>query len=349
MRYYLTSYLGNGRDDNGYVPPGSDQPGWRAVDLRPDSTKPDGRCLLALPVHDPTVVGLDLGEDLDASSSLLRTRLGNALGVSLGAARLRHMLGELLFAHGREDGSRWRPLQAAMGRYELWLGELVWSSPVLAGGAEVAEHFNTANSDTLGPRLTWTEVSGDIDIVSNRASCQTPNGNDAARAEHNLATADHYAQCVLATLIAPDSGAGFQNGGPCARFDPTSSSSGTRTYYQMQGRRSTSEQQRRLIKRVSGTLTTLGGPDTMTVAGTTLRVSPDGSTIKGYVSGTEHYSVTDTSITGHLRTGICGEIVGAGNGGAAGDVEFDDFLAADLWVRLGPKLTLQAVRRAAYH
>lgn len=86
----------------------------------------------------------------------------------------------------------------------------------------ITESFNTSNGDTLGPDLTWTEVDGDWDIVSNAAELISNFGSTTrdARAEHDLASADHYAQ---ASILQSPSGS---HCGVCVRF-----SSSAETFY----------------------------------------------------------------------------------------------------------------------
>ena len=71
--YYLVPYLGEGTDRNPFRPDGSDQPGWSAIDLRPDVTVLDGFALLALPVREDTPERRYLGDALDEA---LRDRRG---------------------------------------------------------------------------------------------------------------------------------------------------------------------------------------------------------------------------------------------------------------------------------
>ena len=69
--------------------------------------------------------------------------------------------------------------------------------PFPAMSSDITESFIKADSDTLGPNLTWTEVAGDFDIVSNKAKLITLGSNSRARAETALASADHYVACVV--------------------------------------------------------------------------------------------------------------------------------------------------------
>jgi hypothetical protein len=64
------------------------------------------------------------------------------------------------------------------------------------------ESFNTGDSDTLGPDLTWTELAGDTDIVSNTARSVTLASEVLVRADHDCDTDDMYVTCVIDATTA---------------------------------------------------------------------------------------------------------------------------------------------------
>ena len=70
MAFYLAPYIGAGTRDDPFRPRGSDQPGWSAIDLRPDPSRLDGgglsACLLFLPQP-------SLDSRLDLVASIRRT------------------------------------------------------------------------------------------------------------------------------------------------------------------------------------------------------------------------------------------------------------------------------------
>ena len=174
----------------------------------------------------------------------------------------------------------------------------------------ITDNFNRADADALGSSSegwSWTETAGDIDIVSNEALIQATEAS--ARAESDLSSDDHYAQVVI-TEHANDPGVN-------CRFNPAASN----TYYhwRLEGDPGNNLQ---LFQRVTGTFTQEGSDVVdSSSAPYTLKVSADGSTIKGYIGGVEKISETNVNITGYLRTGI------RGNG--IGDT-YNDFEAADL-------------------
>lgn len=160
----------------------------------------------------------------------------------------------------------------------------------------IAESFNTANSDTLGPDLTWVEDVGDVDIVSNRARGITA-GAAVARAAHSLDGDNQYAEIVAYTAANVNVGVG-----PIARKD----ASATQTYYLFTIAYGGVNYEVTLYKAVAGTFTALGA---ISVAvtwsnGGTLRIECNRTTIRGLINGAEVISRTDSSIASGAHTGI---------------------------------------------
>ena len=171
--------------------------------------------------------------------------------------------------------------------------------------ATITDDFNRADNDALGTSSegwSWTEVTGDIDIVSQVATGQV-SANSSARAEIDLDSADHYAELAISDF-------GANGVGPCCRFDPSAE-----TFY-VAYEDGTSL---RLFKVIAGTFGSALG--TAASAGaSTVRIEANGTTIRVLDDGVEVINVTDGDITGHTRTGI---VVGLG-----GDIDF--FEAGDL-------------------
>jgi hypothetical protein len=209
------------------------------------------------------------------------------------------VLGEILQRHGystEEVG------QGAAGKRAEWARLIRPADLAEMGGVSFkpkkprtsySESFNKSDSDTLGPDLTWTEVTGDVDVVSNRASTSTV-GFAEARAEHDVSSADHYGQVQV--YQTSTSGVDNHLAAPCARF-----SSAARTFYSFAWFYSGLY----LYKTVSGTYTIIGSAvETPATLPATWRVDCSGSTIRGLQNGTQKVSVTDTAITGNTRGGI---------------------------------------------
>ena len=184
----------------------------------------------------------------------------------------------------------------------------------------ITESFNTADSDTLGPDLSWTEFQGDIDIVTNKAvaPAQATGRFNEARADSALSTDNHYAQAS----ISGDSQTAGTFPGVMVRKD----SSATRTLYY--GRiicwTSTGNT---LGKIVSGTPTNLGSVSTSQHSANTdylVRLEIDGDALSIKIDSSPVDSATDTSISGNLYAGIGGFI---GNDRIG---KWDNFEAGDL-------------------
>jgi hypothetical protein len=179
----------------------------------------------------------------------------------------------------------------------------------------ITESFNTANSDTLGPDLSWTELSGDADVVSNQ--CQVPSAASGAlaRADTDLSGTDHYAQF---SLVARGN-AGTVGTGPICRKDST----GTLTYYHCRLLDSSANVQ--LYKIVANVFTQLGSNTGVSVGlPDTIKVQANGSTIECYYEGSSIISQTDTAITTGTRTGFRSSYL------CGGPPTLDDFEAGDL-------------------
>lgn len=187
----------------------------------------------------------------------------------------------------------------------------------------ITESFNTSDGDTLGPDLTWAEVDGDWDIVSNQAAMVSNFGSTMrdARAESDLSSTDHYAQ---ATHII-----GSRIGGVCTRFASAAETAYigyTRVVHGSNGICNVS-------KVVAGTLTSLADSSTHNNATAfTIRSESNGSTIRTLHDGAEEASLTDTSITSGTRCGLAGyDPTGSGSS----DPLLDAFEAGDLGAATG--------------
>lgn len=178
----------------------------------------------------------------------------------------------------------------------------------------LTDTFDRANQSGLGTSSqgtwSWTVTVGAMEINGNLAFPTTLSGGEvAARAESNLASDNHYAQAILGSVTTLD--------GWCvvARY----SASVADTYYLASVTNSTTLD---LYKRVTGTFTQLGTASSLTlVAGDTIKLECSGSNITIYQNGVSRVAVSDTAITGNLRTGIRAANI---------DSDWDNFQAADL-------------------
>lgn len=298
---YLASYVGRGTWLDCYRPRGSEQPGWSAIDLRPDASLLDGHCLVSLPVRDDTV-GEYLGNDLDGKSAVVYQTIGSRLGLNLDSVTLRQIIAELLIAHSREDGTRWRSLMPSYGWFEIWLGGLLCRFPAFAGGTTLGDTFVGTNGTTMsshtatGPNsgFSWTNVAGSWEIQTNAAQ-RSANNLDLSRAESDLETADHYVQGVSATngsSSAVPTGLAF-------RFSPSASTCYAILYEGQTPKLSTN-------KIVAGTTTLLGSGTTgVDIAiGDVYRGEASGSSILRMFRGVTQETITDTSIFATRRCGL---------------------------------------------
>jgi hypothetical protein len=182
----------------------------------------------------------------------------------------------------------------------------------------ITDNFNRSNADALGTSAegwSWTELQGDIDIVSNKARSTSSGGDDQTGiAATDLSSVDHYSQSTV------DIGSGDVNPGMVFRKD----SSTTRTYYLANANYVTDLC--RLFKRVSGTYTGLASSAKTFTAGVgyVLKGQANGSSLAAFVDGALTTTVTDTAITTGTRTGFRSDAT------LALFCTWDDFSASDL-------------------
>lgn len=179
----------------------------------------------------------------------------------------------------------------------------------------ITDDFTRADATGLGTSAegwSWTSVVAGINIVSNRARSTT--NNNSSRAESDLSSADHYAQCDVIQSAATN-----RSLGPRCRFHASAD-----TGYQgnNNGASTTSYQ---IVKVVAGVATALATADRgSTVTTRTSRIIITGSSLDLWEDGVSKTTVTDTAITGHLRTGI-----GKSGTQQTGTQDYDNFSASD--------------------
>jgi len=162
----------------------------------------------------------------------------------------------------------------------------------------LTDNFNRADQGGLGTASgggTWTQVNGGttLNIVSNQCKNISGGTNRATyRLDSDLASADHE---VFVTMVS-----GIAQNGVLARFDPTSNSDATETYYLAHANATALQ----LYKRVSGTFTQLGSDSTSVVNGDIVKLRCSGTAITTYINGTLKHNQTDSAITGNKRCGI---------------------------------------------
>jgi hypothetical protein len=171
----------------------------------------------------------------------------------------------------------------------------------------VTETFDKANSTTLGPVLSWTEVAGDWSVVNNRATALRPTSayNSVARASTAMTGADHQATVEVVALAPTDSEAGpavrfsstaqtcywLEIGGTVSAGDPDPATSGATRYY--------------LTKSINGTITYMKEATFPTKPlPFTVRLEAEGSTLRGYVNDILVVTHTDTGISTGSQCGM---------------------------------------------
>ena len=328
MAYYIAPYIGAGTFLDPFRPRGSDQPGWSAIDLRADGGATLGggglnACLLHLPVADPDpqlrLVALDRADTVGVG---LRQAIVSRLKLldTPASTRWDDLTIELLL--GPPPGG-WKALRSNLaGAFEIWLGGLLKRLPVVRGGTSISENWDCADSASLTCQLTWTEYVGTAwGITSNEAKITGNVNGNAARADSDLASDDHFAQVTIVSLVEA-----ITAGSAVCRKDATA----TDTAYEFDDRQ-TPTVSHVLRKIIAGSTTTLATGSSTHAANDVIRIEADGSTITGKKNGTTDAGpTTDTEITGNVRCGIRGF---SNSGG--GIVRLDPWSAGDLAVAGG--------------
>ena len=187
-----------------------------------------------------------------------------------------------------------------------------WGRP----STTITESF-PGTSDTFGGDLSWTEVLGDYDNVSDKGVDNTANdGWGSARADSDLSSDDHYTE-VITTWTGDNSSAA----GPCVRF-----AAGAETHYVFT--LNASGDDAKIRKVVTGTVTDLDiKPFTLAAETKTVKLTVDTTTLTGLVGGVQTNTTTDVAISSNLRTGLRSY-----TGAPLFPIhQFTSFEAADLW------------------
>ena len=186
--------------------------------------------------------------------------------------------------------------------------------------ARYTESFNTANSTTLGPDLSWTETNGDLQIVTNRVGIVSTGVSNRARADSDMATDDNYAQI---TIVDADTTSTNRWGVAC-RF----SSSADTCYVAFHG--DGASVNNTLLQTVeAGTVTEQSTGTHTKATNDVLRIEAIGSQIIFYINGVANITVTSTAITTGKRGGI------GLRANTTGLVFLDNFVTGDLALASG--------------
>ena len=321
--FYLSDFIGDGAETNPYRPPVDD---YAIIDLRGEVLAQAGWCIVNSDNPPTGSQAFKLSEGLDDTPGLLAVQqLENSLGVTLAnKTTTRAVITELLLVHGTipTDKTKWNGLQTNKeGNHRIVIkGEVVFDAPTVKA-TTITDDFNRADSDTLGgPSWTWTETSGDIDIVNNQAEVQTVDGSGEARADSDLSTDDHYAQIDVVQWQGGGGAGSETTPGTMCRF-----ASAARTFYH--GRFNSFADEWQLYEVTTGSFTSIASTsDTQPTPLFTLKLEVNGSTVEIFHDTVSQLSTTDTVITGNTRTGMRG-FQGVD---VTTNIEFDDFEAADL-------------------
>lgn len=198
----------------------------------------------------------------------------------------------------------------------------------------ITDNFNRADADALGTSSegwSWTELVGDIDIVSNQAKSATVDSETVARAETDLSGDDHYTQAVVSQDNVSSAAPGM-----LTRFSATA-----QDFYIGLANQITAGYS--IFRCDAGSYTQLDTLNEGLSFPGTLKMESDGSNHRLYFNGASKLGpVSDPSgHTGFTRVGVRGMQT------VTGGVIWDDFEAADLAVG-GGALFRPAGKRFTY-
>lgn len=283
MPFYLSEYIGAGTHFDPFVPVGSDQPGWAAIDLRPPDGGELNACLLKVPTAFTDARARFLADDkLEALTNPQKNFLTNRLGVDLSSPTLLRDIIATLLNNPPVNG--WKALRPGRLRWEIWLGELIWEAPRASGGA--TDDFNRTNETPLAG--LWNRVSGSIeDINLNTNELRGAVNGDKIYARTDATTsADMYSE-------ARDHNSAVGDWGPVVRAGggPTTNLEGY-LYAVTLGR---------FAKFTNGAFTTISGNFDGVSVDDMVRIEAEGSSLSVYIDGVLHTGqsqpITDTSLT----------------------------------------------------
>lgn len=284
MPYYLAPYQGAGTTVDPFRPLGSDQPGWSAIDLRPDPSVIGGRCLLYLPVADANAA---LRKLADAKEELIGTSNRDALRTALNSPSLPNATfvdtaKELLV---RPPVGAWKRLQAVGDRYEIYLGGLLWEAPVVSAASD---DFNRANETPLASPWSQAGTTGPTVNLTSNVIVASANGDQFWKYAGAAVTASQYSQTTKPTGTDPDEG-------PACRITGTDV---TGYFAEMAGGAG-------ILKHVAASASVVQAYTYTVADGDTIRLEVEGSTLRMYQNGVvKSPAGTDTSIAGPGDVGV---------------------------------------------
>lgn len=285
MPYYLAPYKGTGTHADPFRPEGSDQPGWSAIDLRPDGSVITGRCLLYLPVADANP---RLRKLSDGKTELIGAANRDALRTALQSPDLQNdqfaaVVSQLLL---RPPVKGWGRLQAVRNRYEIYLGGLLWEGAVMTANA--TDNFNRADETPLAAPWEQRGTAGPSVNLVTQAAQATASGDQFWRYTGAASTANQFSQSSKPTGTDPDEG-------PACRITGTAI---TGYFAEMAGSAG-------ILKLISGTPTVVQGYTYTVADNDVIRLEVSGSTLTMYQNAVAKAPAgTDTSIAGPGDVGM---------------------------------------------
>lgn len=200
---------------------------------------------------------------------------------------------------GRDPRANFDDIRAVFLPDDADLPEAYRNSGARVPATVITESFNQTDSTTLGPDLTWVEVHGDFETVSNEVANadMTASGTPTARVTTALSGDDHYVELNVTDI---DSGTSDQLMGVAGRHS-TDAHADQEWYsifpYQF-------DDKLYGWKRVGGTESSISTVALTLSIPEIYRIEVESATVRGYQAGTLRIEQGDSDITNNLYTGL---------------------------------------------
>lgn len=283
MPFYLAEYIGSGTRADPFRPVGSDQPGWAAIDLRPDPSVVDGgglnACLLRTPTafNDPRARFL-ADDKLENLTNPQKNFLQNRLGIDLSSTNLLRDIIATLMVH--PPNGAWKRLNPGLLWWEIWLGELIWQVPRISGGA--SDNFNRPNETPLAISAGYVHsgIAGDVDqTIALASNAAQTTGWGMTYGVNAASTANQFSEADVKN----------RDSGPGVRLAAGASAFNGYTYGAFGGTG-------HISKFTNGTATDIGTGGSIGLVAATFRIEANGSSLRALVDGVQDVApITDTS------------------------------------------------------
>lgn len=180
--------------------------------------------------------------------------------------------------------------------------------------AALTDNFDRADSTTLGTAsggFSWTETNGGNLSISSTTLTGAVGGLNLARAEQDLASADHFAQAFIG-----------QCGDGCGLIVRYDASANNGYLCEVAG------SECRIFRMDAGSLTQIGSSGAGVGTNFTAKLEAHGNTITLYIDGAVNTSASDSNYPTNVRTGVYSNLNGVLDNFQAGNLNSGAFITS---------------------